>query len=75
MRGKELKLEEIEASHTLGGWSRGRSCRGEREVERMHMLLCCRNIHYSLLVAQGPRPGRTARIRVGSVTECSPDVI
>jgi len=34
MKGKKLKLEEIEASHTLTRLSRGRSFAGEREVER-----------------------------------------
>ena len=42
MKDKELKREEIEVSHTLdragegsARWSRGRSCPGEREVERV----------------------------------------
>ena len=46
MKDKELKLEEIEASHTPM-WSGGRSCPGEREMEKVHMLLCCRQIHNS----------------------------
>ena len=36
MKDKELKLEEIEVSHT--GWSVGRSYPGEREVEKVNML-------------------------------------
>ena len=37
MKDKELKFEGIEVSHTR--WSGGRSCPGEREVEKMHRLL------------------------------------
>ena len=33
MKDKELKLEEIEASHTLGG--AGKVVSGERQVERV----------------------------------------
>jgi hypothetical protein len=43
MKDKELKREEIEASHTR--WSRGMSCtsRGEGSEEHVDdiMLLCC----------------------------------
>jgi hypothetical protein len=35
MKDREVKHEEIEASHTR--WSEGRSCPGEREVERLHI--------------------------------------
>ena len=35
MKNKELKFEEIEASHTLGGAWEGRV--GEEEVDRMHL--------------------------------------
>ena len=48
MTDKELKLEEIEASHTRR--SGGRSCPGEREMEKVQILLCCRQIHYSHMV-------------------------
>jgi hypothetical protein len=34
MENKKAKLQEITVSHTLGG-SGGRSCPGEREVERV----------------------------------------
>ena len=34
MKDKEMKFEEIEVTHTLGG---GRWCPGEREVERVYM--------------------------------------
>ena len=40
MKDKELKLEEIEVSHSLGGVGDG-GVQGEREVERVYMLLCC----------------------------------
>ncbi len=44
MKDKELKLEEIEVSNTLGGAGEGRAQgRGKwelREVERVHILLC-----------------------------------
>ena len=36
MKDKEMKLVEVKASRTLV--ERGRSCAGEREVERMQML-------------------------------------
>jgi hypothetical protein len=54
MKDKELKFEEIEVSHCnthIPRWTRGRSCPGEREVERMHILLCY-TIHYSHMVVQ-----------------------
>ena len=35
MKDKELKLEEIETSHTLGGTGKDRVT-----VEKIHMLLC-----------------------------------
>jgi hypothetical protein len=35
MKDKELKLEEIEDSHTLSRWSRGRLC----PFEKIHMIL------------------------------------
>ena len=35
MKDEEVKIEEIETSHTLGGDSGVRSCPGEREVERV----------------------------------------
>ena len=50
MKDKELKFEEIESSHT--SWIRGRSCPGEREVERVHILLWYRTIQYRYLVTQ-----------------------
>ena len=37
MKDKELKLEET-FSHTR--WSRARSCPGEREGDRVYVLLC-----------------------------------
>ncbi len=54
---KDKELEEIEASHTR--CSGGRSCPGEREVERVHMVLCCRQIHCSHTVAQDQTRGLT----------------
>jgi hypothetical protein len=52
MKDKELKVEEIEASHTLGGALEGRvQGRGKWRV-RLYMLLCCRTIHYNHMVAQ-----------------------
>ncbi len=49
MKDKELKLEEISLLHTR--CSGGRSCTGEREVERVHMLLYCQ-IRCTQMVAQ-----------------------
>ena len=43
MKDKEIKLEDIDVSHT--GLIRGRSYLGEREVERVKILLYCQK-HY-----------------------------
>ena len=45
MKDKQLKLEEIAASHQVTKLGMGRSYPGEREVERVQMLLCCQ-VHY-----------------------------
>jgi hypothetical protein len=44
VKDKDLNLEDIEFTHTLGG-SGGNSCPGEREGEGVNMILCCRSIH------------------------------
>jgi hypothetical protein len=51
-KDSELKLEEIESTHTLGGSGEGLfTSPGEREVDMVHMLLWCQ-IHYSQMVTQ-----------------------
>jgi len=54
MKDKELKIEETpETSISHNRYIRGtreRTCPGEREVERIHMIFYHRNIQYILLV-------------------------
>ena len=51
MKDKEVNLEEMEASLTLGGAGDCRSCQGEREGDRVYMLLSYR-IHLDTSISQ-----------------------
>ena len=51
MKDKKPKLEEIEASHTLGGAGGKAVCRGEGRGEGLDATLCCQ-VHYGQYVLQ-----------------------